>query len=196
MKLKNFLPLVLAACALNAYADPLVYTNGPVNGTINGRTISGYLVSDSFTVTSDTTLSSAVAGLWTSNGAPTSLEWSIGTTEGGSQISSGTATSFSSTPDGLGNGYYPIYESQFAITGSVDVGTTYYFSLQNAAPGSMYWDINNGASAAFQNGNPIASESFQLYGSGSSVPDGGTTVALLGAGLVGLGALRRRFIRA
>jgi hypothetical protein len=63
----------------------LVYSDGPINGTITGWLISNsgssLAVSDSFTVSSPTTLASAQAGLWVNSGAtPASLEWSIGTT--------------------------------------------------------------------------------------------------------------------
>ena len=42
----------------------------------------------------------------------------------------------------------------------------------------------------------VSNASFTVSGDTSSVPDGGTTAAMLGAGMIGLITLRRRFLRA
>jgi len=191
----------LGLAAFQAKADTLVYDNGPISGAIYGRTINNtYVVSDSFTVTGNFDLSMATVGLWVSPGAtPTSVDWSIGTTAFGSDISSGTSASLTNTYFGLGTGYFDVYSSSFGLNGALSSGTTYYFTLSNAVAsdaGSVYWDTNGGPSSAQQNndqGTIPLSQSFQLY-AGSSVPDSGTTLTLLGGALLGLAALRRRFV--
>ncbi len=51
-------------------------------------------------------------------------------------------------------------------------------------------------SAGQANGGTAASFSFQANTAAVGVPDGGSTVALLGAGLIGVVALRRKFAKA
>src|SRR5487761_2597759 len=71
-----------------ASAGSIVYTDGPINGTIDAANItgssvsSGFAVSDSFTVSDPATLTEAQGvGLWVYTGkTPTGLTWSIGTT--------------------------------------------------------------------------------------------------------------------
>jgi autotransporter-associated beta strand protein len=174
-------------------AAGLVYDNGPINGTINGWTISnGFQVSDSFRLTQPTTLTSAQVGLRVTSGAvPASLQWTISTqpTGGGVAngnaptgiIASGTATptnTFQSQVTQAGN-TFDIYESTFALNATLPAGT-YYLSLgpnSTASGGSsssptLYWDENDGASSAYSNiqsPGPIAgSQSFQLYSSGAT----------------------------
>ena len=119
------------------------------------------------------------------------MEWSIGTTPFGSDISSGTASSIQTTYWGGASGW-AISEDDFAISGSVAAGRTYYFTLQDAdggigtSPPNVGWDVNNGPSVAyyqrqypigpFPSSEPPASESFQLYGT-SSVPEPSTLLA-------------------
>ena len=199
------LGVALGLAAFQAKADTLVYDNGPINGTIDARTINNsWVVSDSFAVTDNVNLSMATVGLWLSPGAtPTSVDWAIGTTAFGSDISNGTS-SLTNTFFGTGFGYYDIYSSSFGLSGALSSGTTYYFTLSNAVAsdgGFVFWDSNNGPSTGEQSDNgrliynptPYGSQSFQLY-AGSSVPDNGTTLTLLGGALLGLAALRRRFV--
>jgi hypothetical protein len=174
----------------------IVYDNGPINGTILGWTISdGYEVSDSFTISSPTTLTEAQVGLWAIFGdMPTSVQWSIGTSAFGNDVSQGTSTLSDTFTGQYGYGAYPLYESTFALTGVLGPGT-YWLTLQNAtSQGSdpVYWDENNGPSQAMQNTTgAISSESFQLYGSGTAVPEP-STVVLLGIGATGLIGYRWR----
>lgn len=165
IRMRSALPAVVALSLIglghaNA-AMVLVYDNGPITGqgafNINS-------ISDSFTLSSPASLTAAQVGLWVIGGSPVGLDWSVGTTSGGSEISSGTAT-LANTPWGSG-GY--IYQSTFAINGTLGPGT-YYFTLSHATAsipnGAVYWDASGGASTAYQfNGlGVIASESFQLF---------------------------------
>ncbi|HTX21850.1 MAG TPA: hypothetical protein VMD27_08350 [Candidatus Aquilonibacter sp.] len=181
----------------------LIYDNGPIDGTMSAWTINeGFSVSDSFTVSSSTSLSSVQIGLWLfPNDTPTSVEWSIGTTPYGNDVSSGTGSLVNVI--GTLNMYgFDLDESTFTISGSLAAGT-YYLTLQDAVTAdgdSLYWDINNGPSTAYENtiGNVANdlfpgsnSDSFQLYGTSSFVPDEASTFLLLGfSGLSLIGAAR------
>ena len=181
----------------------LVYDNGPI-ASVNAYTINGgQAISDSFTVSSATNLTGATAGLWVATPeVPISVQWSIGTTPGGSDVGSGIATTSNTFFGTADNGVFSIYESAFALSGAVAAGPTYWLTLQNASPVPMYWDINNGPSSAtyFENGNgpfgSIASESFQLFNSPfAAVPEPNTlnAVAVIGAlSLIARGWKRRK----
>src|ERR1700722_11740812 len=86
---------IIAACLMIAgqAKAQLIYDDGAASGTINAWNISpDWSVSDSFTVSSPTTLASAQAGLWVGSGTTlTNLQWSIGTTPFASDISFGNA---------------------------------------------------------------------------------------------------------
>jgi hypothetical protein len=204
------LPLAISAVSLilsvQAKAS-LVYDNGPIGASdysaafIDSVSAGGpYAVSDSFTVSSATSLSSAQAGLWVDAGAtPVSLDWSVGTTPFASDISSGTA---SLNDTFVRNNGFDIYESAFAVNGTLGIGT-YYFTLQNGVAsdsGSVSWDNNNGPSTAYQSSSAGSgqladgtSESFQLYG--VAVPEPTTTTIFAGFAALGmlLATSRRKF---
>ncbi len=171
-----------------------VYSNGPINGTINGIGIGSGLpspISNSFTVGTATTLSSVSnAGIWVLIGdTPVSIDWAIGTTGGGSEISSGTS-SFSSTFFGTTSFGYDVFDSSFAISGNVDVGT-YFLTLSNGFANSsstMFWDINFGPSFLPGGGD---SSSFQINDI-SAVPEP-ATMSLMGLGFACMALARRRY---
>jgi hypothetical protein len=200
--------LILAVLILlageRAKADILVYDNGPINLNSNAWNISGpsagpYYVTDSFTVSSATNLTSAQVGIV--DGAvspPTIVDWAIGTTPFGADVSSGTST-LTDTFFGLFYATALTYESTFSLSGAVASGTTYWLTLSNTGPAYQYWDESDGPSSAQQFDNPAmpstASESFQLYTENpSSATPEPTTLTLLGAGAVcilGLGWRRQ-----
>jgi hypothetical protein len=191
--------LLLAPATLNA--STVVYDNGAINGTIDAyniaTNISGYIVSDSFTLSATTTLTGADAGLWVYPGdTPSSLTWSIGTSFFDTSLGTGTETP-SNTYWGSGFDYYPIYDSTFSLPSVTLAAGTYYLTLSGATAENsyLYWDETDGPSSAEQNGNAIGSESFRLYTGGATVPEP-ASFGLIGMGLLGMAAvLRRRFVR-
>jgi len=193
----TWLPLAAVLClfmAAPALADTL-YSNGPINGTLGFYVFQGGCqVSDSFTPGGASNLTGAQIGVWIiPPQTPTSVDWSIGTTPFGSDISSGTASILSNTlTGGLGAGYYPLAEDDFALSGTLAAGT-YYLTLGNFASG--YWDQNSGPSAAYYTGGgQLPSESFQLYGSldGAVTPEPASLV-LLSSGILIFAGFMRKF---
>jgi len=201
-------------------ASAIVYNNdfgGVVSGdnyNEDGFTINfGFSVTDSFVLGSSTTISGANFAVWAANPGDslTSVDWSIRNNDGadplsGSLVASGTANPVGTFLVSNGNGYN-IYSETFNFSGlALTGGTTYWFQLDSAVTSGgyyTYWDQSDGPSLGYQSdegytpyGNSCqglctGSESFQLLGGVSSVPEPGT-LTLLGCGLLALGAFRRR----
>ena len=204
------LALVGAVASAPAFAGTL-YSNGPVNGTFDAVTINGgQEISDSFTLTSTSTITGADFGAWLFTGDTlSSVDWSIGTTPFGGSVSTASTTGVFDFNNGGG---FDIYTESFS-TGSLTLGPgTYYLTLQNAVASngdSAFWDINNGPSVAyFQNegasGNLNGvfepgsnSEAFDIDGtSGGPVIPEPSSFLLLGSGLVSFAGMMRRKLKA
>lgn len=198
---------IIAACLVivgPARAQTVtIYNNGPINGTIGAWVISPEAaVCDSFTVSSPATLTSAQVGLWVDNGAtPVSLQWSIGTTPFASNVSSGTASLNNTLFGPAGISGYSLFESDFAINGSMATGT-YYFTLDNAAASDsreVGWDQDNGPSSYYQTidgsaDNIAGSESFQLFS--APVPEPSSVAILTVLTAMGILSLKLRRVQA
>jgi hypothetical protein len=200
--------LLLAVCRVTA---GVAYTDGPTNGTITSEDINnGWAESDTFTVSADTTLGSAAVGLWVPGGvSPTGLDWSIGTSLGGDELSSGSVsltggTLLTPTSSYGYDGTYSIYDFTFAISSpELDASTTYYFTLSNGTTtedgGDLFWDENDSTTSTatglyigytfLRNGG----NAFTLYDAtaSSSVPEQSSTGLLLVSGLLSLIAVAR-----
>ena len=132
----------------------VLYTNGPINGTINAWTINfGFEVEDSFTLSTTATVTGIIFGGWTDPGdVITSVDWGIAATRG-SFADDGTAAVTTGAYFGQDYGY-DIYTYSFRITPTPLAAGTYYLTLQNAAAtngDSAYWDENDGPSTALEN---------------------------------------------
>ena len=205
---------LLAAFTIPASAQTL-YSNGPINGTFTAWGIAGGgNISDSFTLSGASTLAGVGGiGVWAPAGdIPATVDWSIGTSPGGSDDGLGTASltgSALSPSSAYGfNGDYSVYSDGFTLPTNIPLpGGTYYLTLQNATDtasdgNDLFWDINNGPSTAYSDGvynlNGVLepgtnSEAFAIYGPNgpSGVPEP-ATLSLLGIGLLSLVGLGRR----
>jgi hypothetical protein len=207
-----FFALVAAALVSGSARADLIYDNGPTNGTYTAWTInSGYSVSDSFSVSQASTLSSAQIGLWATKGdTPSSVTWTISTKPlgAGTVLASGTS-SLSSTLLNTNKYGLSVFNSTFGINSTLGAGK-YYLTLSNGVSNGdpLYWDQDGGKSVAYSsgttpsklNGNSYTfgginvtggSEAFQLFG--SAVTPEPATIAVLGGMMVaGRVYVRRR----
>jgi hypothetical protein len=201
MKLKIFAALVALATShfVSQASATVLYSNGPVDGTQGGWNISnGYAVSDSFTLSQAATVTGVSFGAWTIPGHDTidNIDFGIATAAGVYPVFGTAVVTNGSIIPGLGQGSYDVQVASFS-TGSISLAAgTYYLALQNAfiTDGySAFWDTNNGASSATQNGGSIPSQSFQILGEVSAVPEPSTwAMMLLGFAGVGFMAYRRK----
>ena len=159
--------------------DKVIYENGPANGTTDAWTINfGYVVSDTFTVSGNLTVSGFDLYAWEFPGdVMTAVDWSITSApNGGTVYGSGTASvtdQFISTNQ-LGYNIDKVSGSGLNVSTG---GGTFYLNLQNAVVPSgdpIYWDENSGigcksqgcpSQAAESAVGTIPSEAFDMVGS-------------------------------
>ena len=203
-----WLPLLCLALMLPASAQVL-YENGPINGGVDGwpfNAASPYVVSDTFTLSSNSTVGGFELGTWEFPGdILTSLSWSITSLEnGGTVYGSGTVSGKNLTDKFLSTNSYGFDIDLVTVTG-LNVGLsaqTYWLNLQNGVVTSgeiVYWDENSGVGCK-SNGCPslasevdigtVPSESFTITGSGTTPEP--SSVMLFGSGILGLAGLVRR----
>ena len=193
---------LLLVAAGQTCAQPILYSNGPINGEDRGNNIgiaTGFAVSDSFTLANSSNLTGVQLGLYTYThtfgSTPTSLQWSIGTTPFGSDQGSGTAGLTSTYQPALGG--YTISSSTFPLSKQLRSGT-YWLTLQNATTSDsvnyVYWDQSFGPSTAISllpANTPLASaviipsESFQILGTVTTATPEPASITLLGIGIAG-----------
>ena len=201
--------LCLVLAAVPALAQTL-YENGPINGSEYGWLISfGYITSDTFTLSSNSTVGGFEFGVWEVPGdVLSSVDWSITALEnGGTVLGSGTASGKNLIDTFLYENPFGFNVDEITVTG-LNIGLlggTYWLNLQNAMVPSgdpVWWDENHGAGCQ-SGGCPsmasqvaigtIYSEAFTITGSGTTPEP--SSFMLFGSAILGLaGVLRRKLL--
>jgi hypothetical protein len=202
--LKTLIATLCLVLSSSAFAG-ILYSNGPVNGSSNAYFIDTYTVSDQFSPSGSQMYGFGIAEWVPAGATPLSFDWDVGTSAFGSDLGSGVATiggggnaiaTVLCYNGGLINGYgYDVYNID-VTTGLITVGAGDWLTLFGAADsygGRDAWDVNFGPSAAEHSLlGSIDSETFTI--NGAAIPEP-STFLLLGGGLLGLAALRRKFGR-
>lgn len=198
------LPLALYLAVVPAVAQTDLYDNGPTNGTDTAWTINdGFVVSDSFTLGSASTVSGVNFAAWVFTGdviqsgeiAITSSEFG-GTTYFDQRVN---ITQSACVVNQLG---YNVCTESASFAGPMLNAGTYWLTLSNTYTQSgqddpVYWDENSGPSSASENTvGTIPSESFTILGrttsgTGGSAPEP-SSIILLGSGVLGMAGMLRR----
>jgi PEP-CTERM motif-containing protein len=198
--------LVLSLVAIPALAQNDLYDNGPTNGDIDAYTINfGFIVSDSFQLSSPSTVSSLVFASWLFPGdVLESAEVSFTSEEFGGTVYFDQSVNFTQGNCGGNSFGFNLCDETGSFSGvSLNAGT-YWLNLQNAVVNTgdpVYWDVNRGPSMASENSlGSIPSESFTIMGTANSTTTTGTTpepsaLMLFGSGGLGLlYVLRLKFL--
>jgi len=191
--------LFLALAVAPASAG-LLYSNGPINGNVDGYFINfGYAVSDTFSLAKNATVNGFTFGAWEyPDDVAQTVDWSITSPDGTITYGSGTAAIHDVR---LFNNKYGYDVDRLTVVG-LDVklaAATYWLTLQDAVTDQespLFWDVNNGVgcpspgcpSSAKENIlGKIPSESFTIF----STPEPSTLV-LFGSSVIWLGRILRR----
>ena len=214
--------LVAASFLLSTPASAdVLYDNNLVKdniGTIGYWGIySGYAVSDSFTLAGTSTLTGVNLGIWIAAGfTPEYLSWRISDShwdtqtneDHGTQAVLTDVTKLCTGCKTINNSPGDTYSASFSLPDVVVGPGTHFLTLDwgYGDRGTLYWDVSNGPSAAYQNGYDLKdwggylgsnSNSFQILGTSdvsTTVPEPAGTGLFLGLALVA--GLARRKMRA
>jgi hypothetical protein len=212
IKITWFCTAALMCLLLSAPASAgVLYDNGAVSGSSGGFQINSiYIVANSFTLSSNSTLTGVNFGLWaTPTDTPFSVDWTIwsaaGPGGGGTALNGPTTAALTNTFLFVNANNFSVYSSSFSLPSIALGASTYWLQIMNASTArgdtsfAFFWDQNNGRSQAWGNtfASPIPSESFQIIGTtdgGNSVPEP-SSMALLGPVLLLAGLFRRKLSR-
>jgi len=202
--------LTLILAALPAAADQVLYNNGPFDDDTDAWTINfGFVVSDTFTLASNSTLTGFNFYSWVFPGdVLLSAEVSITSDENGGTIYFDQTLSFAQS-NCVTNayGFNICLETSSTFNGPNLGPGTYWVNLQNATANTgdpVYWDENSGEgcnspdcpSRASQNSvGTIPSESFSILGNTGtttgSVPEP-SAFLLFSSGIMAVAGLLKR----
>jgi hypothetical protein len=197
MKLRIVLLAVFALClAVIPGAAQMLYNNGPVNGTTDAWTINGgYVVSDTFSLSSASTVTGVNFYSWTFPGdIVNSVELSITSSEFGGTTYYDQVVNFTGSGCSTNQLAYNVcLESSVGMTPVNLASGTYWLNLENAycTDDPLYWDENSGPSSASENTvGTIPSEAFTVLGTTSTLRTEATpepsSVMLLGSGVLAM----------
>jgi hypothetical protein len=202
MKLRTSMYL-LTFClfALPALAQDDLYNDGPTNGTTDAWTINfGFEISDSFILTSNSTVNGLNFATWMEPGdVLESAEVTFTSEEGGGTTYFDQQISFTQSGCTLNQYGFNVCNELGSFSGVAMNAGTYWLTLHNAIDSEgdpVYWDESGGPSSASNDSiGTMPGESFTLLGSAGSST--GTTpepesILLFGSGVFGIGALVRR----
>jgi len=164
-----------------------IYDNGPTNGNTDAWTINlGFIVSDSFNVTSGTaTVTGMSFAAWMFPGDVLgSAEVSITSSENGGTSYFDQTVNFTQSGCIMNEFGYNVCTQTTSFNGPNLNAGTYWVNLQNATVPSgnpVYWDENSGPSSASDNEvGTIPSESFTILGSATTTTSSYTDYACPG----------------
>jgi hypothetical protein len=197
--MKRLAVCVFALCLLGivpAFANAVLYSNGALDGNTEGFDISYDVVSDSFAVWSDATMTGFDFASWDeASQVISSVDWAIGTAPFASDVDSDTAAVSSVLDFYNGLDWDVDTDTVSGLSVGLGAGTTYWLTLTTAGT-RAFWDMNGGPSVAYNHSilSPIASETFDVTGDYPTSESG--TIGLMGGGILAmLGVCRRRKIR-
>jgi len=189
----------LPASATTLYDNTTSSSYG-TNGWYNTSGYTFYSISNSFDLSSASTITGATFAQWVLPGATLSqIQWSIGSSAFDTSLASGTQNN----PD---TGFIANTLYGFVINGesisipSLALGPgTYWLTLTNAVAsdgGLAAWDESDGPSSAVDLGvGGIDSETFTIEGNLASTPEP-SSLLLLGSGLAAFAGMLRRKLMA
>lgn len=192
MKRYNLALAAVVALVCTSAPAAVLYTNGTLNLHYGATTINrGYLVTDSFTLSSPATLKSVTVGLFTKSDEDNAdvLRWSLGSSAFGNNFDTGRGNLSNQYVTSIsGFGSYDVNLATFPLDVTLAAGT-YWLTLSdaaNASNGIVYWATSNGPSSAIRDHvndipTPVDSHYFSIS-SAAPVPEPPLAV-LLGLGL-------------